>query len=162
MTDLQLLSTPAKKVQQALLAQGLAFEVMELASSTRTAAEAAVTLGCEIAHIVKSLIFKTTHSQEAVLVLASGINRVNEKSLEQWVGQALLKAEATFVKEVTGYAIGGVSPVGHATTIPYIFIDQDLLAFEWLWAAAGTPHAVFRFPSASLVALTNGTVVKIC
>lgn len=155
------LSKSAQSVQEILSQKGLALEVVELSSSTRTANDAAATIGCEVAQIVKSLLFYTETSKQPVLILASGCNRVNEKAIEKIIGEVILKADAVFTREMTGFAIGGVPPIGHKHKIKYIFIDEDLLKFEKLWAAAGTPNAVFSLHSRDLENLTNGKVCSI-
>lgn len=154
------LSPSAQRVQNALAAQGVALTVVELPQSTRTSAEAAAAVGVDVAQIVKSLIFRAPQSNRAVLVLASGANRVNEKAVAALLGEPLGKADADFVRAQTGFVIGGVSPVGHPAPLP-TFIDEDLLTFDVLWAAAGTPNAVFRLTPAELVSLTGGTVAAI-
>jgi len=154
------LSGSARKVQEALQAGGFASEVVELADSTRTAKEAAQAVGCQIAQIVKSLIFKGKESGKPILVLASGSNRVNEKRLGELAGEKIEKADAQFVRQHTGYAVGGVPPLGHVEQIR-TFIDQDLLGYEEIWAAAGTPFAVFRLSPADLEKMTGGEIVSI-
>ncbi len=154
------LSASAKKVQLALDARGLRLQVVELPASTRTAVEAAQAVGCEVSQIIKSLVFKAKRSERPILVIASGSNRVNEKRIESLIGEPLGKADADFVRERTGFVIGGVPPVGHAETIE-TFIDEDLLQFDVLWAAAGTPHAVFRLSSEELLKISDGRVVSI-
>src|SRR6266700_248035 len=149
------LSSSARKVQEALQAGGFASEVMELADSTRTAKEAAQAVGCQIAQIVKSLIFRGKESGKPILVLASGSNRVNEKRLGELAREKIEKADAQFVRQHTGYAVGGVPPLGHVEQIR-TFIDQDLLGYEEIWAAAGTPFAVFRLSPADLKKMTGG------
>ncbi len=146
----------ALRVQAAL---GSRFTVLEFDLGTRTAADAAAAIGCTVAQIAKSLVFRA-NSGKSVLVIASGVNRVNEKKAAALVGESIARADAEFVREATGFAIGGVPPVGHATT-PVALIDQDLMAFEEIWAAAGTPNAVFRLTPADLVALTQGTIAAI-
>lgn len=160
MSNLNSLSKSAQSVQDALAKKGVKFKVVELSASTRTAQEAADTIGCEVAQIIKSLIFKTKDSHKPILVLASGVNRVNEKSIEKFAGEKITKADADFTREKTGFAIGGVPPLGHIQNIE-TFIDEDLLKYEILWAAAGTPNAVFDLHSAELVALTHGKVISI-
>jgi prolyl-tRNA editing enzyme YbaK/EbsC (Cys-tRNA(Pro) deacylase) len=155
------LSKSAESVQNTLLQKGVAFAVVELSSSTRTAIDAAATIGCEVAHIVKSLLFCTVKTNQPVLVLASGINRVNEKTIEKLLDEKIVKADPDFTREITGFAIGGVPPVGHKQCIHTIFIDEDLLNYEKLWAAAGTPHAVFSLPSRDLKNVTDGRIVSI-
>ena len=154
------LSASAKKVQDALNSIGLSCEVVELPSSTRTAQEAAVSVGCSVGQIVKSLIFRAERSDRAVLVVASGSNRVNEKKLSEWISEPLGRANADFVREKTGFAIGGVPPVGHKEAL-LTFIDEDLFDYDTIWAAAGTPHAVFKLTPNELKQMTGGTIVSI-
>ncbi|HEX9090968.1 MAG TPA: YbaK/EbsC family protein [Anaerolineales bacterium] len=154
------LSPSAQKVQQALQAIGLQLEVVELPSSTRTSQEAAQAIGCQVGQIAKSIIFRAGTSQRAVLVIASGPNRVNEKIIEELIGEPVGKADAEFVRQKTGFVIGGVPPVGHAENLP-TFIDQDLLQYVDIWAAAGTPHAVFHLTPKELLQMTRGLVIKI-
>lgn len=156
----QLLSESARKVQAALQALGLPCQVVELPASTRTAPEAAQAVGCQVGQIVKSLVFRTQTSRRAVLVLVSGSNRVNEDRLAEVVGEAVVKAEAEFVREQSGFAIGGVPPVGHHRPLP-TYIDQDLLQYAEVWAAAGTPHAVFKLNPHELPRITGGEVIKV-
>lgn len=154
------LSPSAQKVQEALLSFGLSLEVIELPESTRTAVEAAQAVGCSVGQIVKSLVFKTKRSQKPVMVETSGSNRVNEHRLEALLGEPLGKADAEFVRQHTGFVIGGVPPVGHAEKLT-TFIDEDLLQYEIIWAAAGTPNAVFQLTPAQLVKMTAAKVVCI-
>lgn len=154
------LSASAQKVQNALAARGLALTVVELPQSTRTAAEAAQAVGCAVGQIVKSLVFRAAESQRAVLVITSGANRVNEKAVAALLGEPLLKADADFVRAHTGFAIGGVPPVGHAEPL-VTFVDEDLLAYPEIWAAAGTPNAVFRLTPPDLLMLTEGKVARV-
>ena len=154
------LSPSARRVQEALAARGFALQVVEYPATTRTAAEAAAAIGCEVAQIAKSLVFRTKADKRPVLVIASGTNRVNEKRIRDLLGEAIEKADADYVRERTGFAIGGVAPVGHREP-PIVVIDQDLLAFDAIWAAAGTPNAVFRLNPADLPALTGGRVAAI-
>jgi Cys-tRNA(Pro) deacylase len=154
------LARSADTVQKALAEKGHAFKVVQLDSSTRTAHEAAVTIGCEVAHIVKSLVFKTSETHQAILVLVSGSNHVNQTILAQELGEKILKADADFVRAVTGFAIGGIPPLGHKTPM-LTFIDEDLLQYSELWAAAGTPNAVFKLHSKDLARLTRGTVITL-
>jgi len=154
------LSISAQKVQDALAELGMSLQVVELPASTRTAVEAAQAVGCQVGQIVKSLVFRAAHSDRPVLVVASGANRVNEALLGQVLGEPIGKADADFVRLRTGFAIGGVPPLAHAEPLT-IFIDQDLLQYTEIWAAAGTPHAVFCLTPAQLVAMTGGKVVQI-
>jgi prolyl-tRNA editing enzyme YbaK/EbsC (Cys-tRNA(Pro) deacylase) len=154
------LSASAKKVQDALTALGLTLSVVELPASTRTAVEAAQAVGCQLGQIVKSLVFKGKRSERPILVIASGANRVNERAIEALIGEPLGKADADFVRQRTGFVIGGVPPLGHSEPIE-TFIDQDLLQYGEVWAAAGTPNAVFHLDPADLEKMTGGRVVDI-
>jgi prolyl-tRNA editing enzyme YbaK/EbsC (Cys-tRNA(Pro) deacylase) len=156
----QELSDSAKRVQDFLAAQGFAFEVRELPGSTRTAQEAADSIGCTVAQIAKSLVFKEKNSGRPVLVIASGVNRVDVAKIKTATGLELGKADGKFVKERVGFAIGGVPPVGHSESLETI-LDPDLKNYETIWAAAGTPFAVFPLKSADLEALTGGTWVDL-
>lgn len=154
------LSRSAKRFQDALLARGIALEVIELPASTRTAADAAAAIGCTIAQIAKSIVFRTAASNRPILVIASGVNRINEAAIHEHVGEAVVKADAAFVRDKTGFAIGGVPPLGHNEPIDTI-IDVDLLALGDIWAAAGTPNAVFRLNGELLAHITTGKVMSI-
>jgi len=154
------LSPSALKVQKALNAIGLTLEVVELPASTRTAQEAAQAVGCQVGQIAKSIIFRAEISHRPILVIASGSNRVNEKVIEALVGEAIAKADADFVRQRTGFVIGGVPPIGHSEHLE-TFIDQDLLAYQEIWAAAGTPHAVFRLNPGDLMRMTSGIVIRV-
>jgi prolyl-tRNA editing enzyme YbaK/EbsC (Cys-tRNA(Pro) deacylase) len=109
---------------------------------------------------VKSLVFKGQRTNRPILVAASGTNRVNEQRLSELAGEPIEKADADFVRERTGFVVGGVPPIGHAEHLE-TFIDEDLLRYAELWAAAGTPHAVFQLTPAELEAMTGGRVVSI-
>ena len=154
------LSVCARKVQDTLETLGLKLQVIELPSSTRTAVEAAQAVSCQVGQIVKSLIFKTKHSGKPVLILTSGANRVNEKRIEELVAEPLGKADADFVREQTGFSIGGVPPIGHRQQLE-TFIDQDLMQYKEIWAAAGTPNAVFGLSPGDLVKMTKGKITQI-
>jgi prolyl-tRNA editing enzyme YbaK/EbsC (Cys-tRNA(Pro) deacylase) len=146
-------------VQDALSARGLSLTVQELDRPTRSAAEAARALGCRIDQIAKSLVFRAVPSDRFVLVIASGSNRVEAK-VAALLGESVAKADAAFVRTRTGFAIGGVPPIGHADP-PETFLDEDLLQWDEIWAAAGTPSSIFRLTPAELVALTRGRVIRI-
>lgn len=133
--------------------------VMEFSNLTRTAAEAAEQIGCSVAQIAKSIIFKT-ENDEAVLVIASGINRVDEKLVENDLGKKLLKADADFVREKTGFVIGGVPPYGHKNKI-ITYIDEDLNEYPEIWASAGKTNAVFKTSLEELVEKTEGKIIKV-
>ena len=154
------LSASALKVQAALTALGLDSQVSELPGSTRTAVEAAQAVGCTVGQIVKSLVFRGKVSGKPLLVLVSGSNRVDEKVLAALAGEAVEKADPDFARQHTGFAIGGVPPVGHAEAIE-TYVDEDLLQYDEVWAAAGTPHAVFRIPPAELARASGGRVAAV-
>ena len=154
------LSPRAQKVQDALNQLGLSLQVIELPASTRTAQEAAQAIGVEVGQIVKSLIFKTKRSGRPILVIASGKNRVNEKTIEALIQEPLGKADADFVRQRTGFVIGGVPPLGHNELLE-TFVDEDLLQYDEVWAAAGTPHAVFRLNPDDLERMTGGRLMSI-
>ncbi len=154
------LKPSAQKVQEALRARGFANEVVELPASTRTAAEAASAVGCEAGQIVKSLVFRGRPSGRAVLIVASGSHRVDEGAVRAVLGEDIEKASAEFVREQTGFAIGGIPPLGHAREIVTI-VDEELLRHERIWAAAGHPQAVFPLTPAELVSMTGGRVARI-
>jgi prolyl-tRNA editing enzyme YbaK/EbsC (Cys-tRNA(Pro) deacylase) len=150
-------SAPSALKVQALL--GPRFTVLEFDASTRTSAEAAAAIGCEVSEIAKSVVFKAK-SGRPVLVIASGANRVDEKQVGRLIGEKIGRADAEFVRETTGFAIGGVPPVGHVQP-PLTLIDEDLFRFAAIWAAAGTPNAVFRLTPAELKQLTDGEIAVI-
>jgi prolyl-tRNA editing enzyme YbaK/EbsC (Cys-tRNA(Pro) deacylase) len=154
------LSSSAKKVQEALKVLGLELQVVELQETTRTSADAARAVGCEVGQIAKSLVFRGQRTQRPILVIASGSNRVNEKRVGELISEPLGKADADFVRQKTGFVIGGVPPVGHAEKLE-VFIDEDLLRYSEIWAAAGTPNAVFRLTPSDLVRMTEGRVIGI-
>jgi prolyl-tRNA editing enzyme YbaK/EbsC (Cys-tRNA(Pro) deacylase) len=154
------LSSSAQKVQDALAAKGMALYVVELPASTRTAAEAAVAIGCEVSQIAKSLVFRTKRTQRAILVIASGSNRVDEKKMAVLVGEPIERPDAEFVRQATGFVIGGIPPIGHAHPLE-TYLDEDLLRYERIWAAAGTPNAVFGLTPQELVAIAGGHVVAV-
>jgi prolyl-tRNA editing enzyme YbaK/EbsC (Cys-tRNA(Pro) deacylase) len=156
------LAKSAKKVQTALDEFGLDLQVVELSDSTRTAQEAADTIGCTVAQIAKTLVFKDNcpSSPQPVLFIVSGTNRVNERAVRERISEKIQKADADFVLEHTGFAIGGVPPIGHKKPIT-TYIDQDLMPYKEIWAAAGTPHAVFKLTPQIMVEITNGKIINI-
>lgn len=154
------LSPSAAKLQETLNRLGFSNRVIEHERPTRSAVEAAAAVGCTVGQIAKSILFRAKGSGRPVLVVASGPNRVNEAEIASHLGETLGKADADFVRERTGYAIGGVPPVGHLTPLE-TFIDQDLMGFAEIWAAAGTPNAVFKLTPEELVRMTGGRVVGI-
>jgi prolyl-tRNA editing enzyme YbaK/EbsC (Cys-tRNA(Pro) deacylase) len=148
----------AARVQAALQALGVESEVILLADSARTAAEAAAACGVAVGQIVKSLVFLA--GDEPILVLVSGANQADERRLATLSGRTVRRADADAVRGCTGYAIGGVPPVGHPRPLR-VFIDRDLLGYERLIAAAGTPHAVFPITPADLCRVTGGAVADL-
>ena len=154
------LKPSAEKVQQAVRDMGYEFTIVEFDESTRTSVDAANAIGCTVGQIAKSVIFKAAKSGKPVLVLASGPNRVDTKLLSQALGEPIAKADASFVRESSGFVIGGVPPVGHLEPMQ-TFIDQDLFNFDEIWAAAGTPNAVFKLTPQALEAMTGGQVIAV-
>jgi prolyl-tRNA editing enzyme YbaK/EbsC (Cys-tRNA(Pro) deacylase) len=154
------LSQSALKVKRALQDLGVQLEVIELPASTRTSQEAAQAVHCQVGQIAKSIVFQALPSHRPVLVIASGFNRVDEKLIARLTGEEIGKADAEFVRSHTGFVIGGVPPIGHAEPLE-TFIDRDLLQYAEIWAAAGTPHAVFRLTPEDLLRITHGEVVQV-
>ena len=150
----------AQKIQNTLRVLGSDYKVIEFTKSTRTAQEAADRVGCHLGQIVKSLIFKGRSTNKGILVLTSGLNRVDENKISQYAGESIGRADPEFVRTVTGFSIGGVPPVGHVQPME-TYIDEDLLQYTNVWAAAGTPNAVFQMPSSDLVRITNGKIVRV-
>ena len=150
----------AKKIQNILSELGSGYQVIEFTESTRTAQEAADRVGCQLGQIVKSLIFRGKASNKGILVLTSGSNRVDENKLSKYAGEPIGRADPEFVRTITGFAIGGVPPVGHIQPLE-TYIDEDLLQYTEVWAAAGTPNAVFQLPSSDLVKITSGKIVHV-
>ena len=154
------LSAGAQKVQDTLKALGFSYQVMELPHSTRSAGEAAKAIGCRVGQIAKSLIFKTKNTQRPILVVASGSNRVNEKKIGDLIHEPIEKADADFVRQKAGFSIGGVPPIAHLAKLK-TFIDEDLMQYEKIWAAAGNPNAVFKLTPLDLEKMTGGRVICI-
>ena len=153
------LSASAQRVQDALAAAGVATTIVEYDVPARTSAEAAAVLGCTVAQIAKSLVFRAA-SGAPVLVIASGANRVDEAKVAAQVGEPIGKANAAFVRECTGYAIGGIPPLGHARPLTTL-VDRDLLQHDVVYAAGGTPHAMFPLSPADLVRVAGGGVADV-
>jgi prolyl-tRNA editing enzyme YbaK/EbsC (Cys-tRNA(Pro) deacylase) len=156
----EVLSAAAQRVQDALKAMGVTSQVVELPESTRSAAEAAQAIGCRVEQIVKSLVFRGRSTNRPILAVVSGGNRVDEEKLAGLVAEPVAKADAEYVRQRTGYAIGGVPPVGHVESLVCV-VDEDLLQYEQIWAAAGTPRAVFRLTPADLQRITDGRVASV-
>ena len=153
------LAPAAARVAAAAADLGLAIAVVEMPASTRTAEEAAVACGCAVGEIVKSLVFRGRTTDTPYLLLVAGSNRVDEKAVAGSIGEALKRAQADDVRAITGYAIGGIPPFGHATALT-VFIDEDLLGHERVWAAAGTPFAVFSVAPGALAAAVGAKVIR--
>lgn len=154
------LSPTAQKIQDILQSLGYNYTVIEYTESTRTAVEAAERAGCELGQIVKTLIFKGKVSGKPIIVLTSGVNRVDEKRIREYAGEGIGKADADFVRAVTGYAIGGVPPVGYVQKIE-TYMDEDFLQYETVWAAGGTPNAIFELKTSDLQKMTTAKIVGV-
>lgn len=150
----------AHRVETAAVELGLNVEIRIMPESTRTAAEAAEAVGAEVGQIVKSLIFKGKKTGKPYLLLVSGINRVNEHVVEHALSEPIVRPDADFVREATGFAIGGIPPLGFATPI-HTWMDEDLLQYETVWAAAGTSNAVFSVDPEALRAAISAHSIKV-
>ena len=153
-------SPSTSRVLEVLRRMGYDVSILEFREPTRTAEEAARRAGCSIGQIVKSLVFRGAATGKAVLVLTSGANRVDEESMAVHIGEAIKRADPEFVLSATGFAIGGVPPVGHTQTIES-YLDEDLLQFESVWASAGAENAIFSISPSSLRSMTNARVVRV-
>ena len=152
------LSKKSQLVQHVLEQHHLSLEVVELDASTRTAQEAAEAVACALGQICKSLVFRSADTP--LLFLVSGKNQLNVPKVSALLGFPLEKADAAFTREKTGFAIGGIPPVAHPTPIT-TYIDKTLLEYPLIWAAAGTPHSVFKLESNHLLSLTGGQVIDV-
>lgn len=150
-----------QKVDEALKAAGISAQIVVLPQSTRTAPEAAVAVKCNTGQIVKSLIFRGSSSGQPYLFLVSGNNRLDETLAAGLLNEAIERADPAFVRQHTGFAIGGVAPAGFPAPLT-TYIDLDLQQYTQLWAAAGTPNTVFAITPSDLVKLTRGQVVRVC
>jgi prolyl-tRNA editing enzyme YbaK/EbsC (Cys-tRNA(Pro) deacylase) len=153
-------SATVQRVQQALAALGLGHEIVDLGQSARTAADAAAALGCRVDQIAKSLVFRLGTSGRPLLVVTSGAHRVDEAKVASLVGEPLERADAAFVRAETGFAIGGVAPIGHTKPV-LTLVDETLMSFAEIWAAGGHPSTVFRLRPADLVTMTGGRVADV-
>jgi len=154
------LKSSAQRVQDVLHQHDVGFTVIEFKETTRTSQEAAQAIGCTVGQIAKTLIFKGKHTGNPICIIASGINRVDEKKVIALVGEPIEKPDADFVLKHTGFAIGGVPPIGYMLdTKP--FIDHDLTSHTEIWAAAGTPNSVFKLSPTDLLKITNGKISDI-
>lgn len=154
------MSKSVRRVEQAAADLGLAVDVRRMDASTRTAADAAATCGCAVAQIVKSLIFRGAESGALVLLLVPGDKRADMALATAAVGEPLEQADAGEVRERTGFAIGGVSPIGHLEA-PAIWMDRELLAHPVVWAAAGAPDAVFSVAPGALAKATGARIAEL-
>jgi prolyl-tRNA editing enzyme YbaK/EbsC (Cys-tRNA(Pro) deacylase) len=156
----EILSASARRVQAALDGMGLSLQVVELPASTRTAAEAAAAVGAQVGQIAKSLVLRGETSGRPYLIITSGGNRLDLKRASVLAGEPVAMAKADFVRDQTGFAIGGVPPLGHTQPIR-TWVDRDLLAFDDIWAAAGTPRAVFRLSAELLLRVSSGEAADV-
>ncbi len=147
-----------ERVRAALLAAGHPDTIQAFPEGTRSAADAAAAVGCEVAQIAKSIVFRA--GARAVLIIASGANRVDTAKVAAVIGQPVQRAEGSWVRDTTGFAIGGVSPLGHLSP-PILLLDADLMALGEVWAAAGSPRHVFRTSAGDLVRMTGATVAEV-
>ena len=154
------LSPTAQRVQELLSARGFPCKVIEFTESTRTSQEAADRAGCTLGQITKSMIFRGKTTHKPILVLTSGSNRVDEGRIGQYAGEPIGRADADFVRAVTGFAIGGVPPLGHAQQME-TYVDEDLMQHSSIWAAAGTPNAIFELTPLQLQQMTGGKVAQV-
>jgi prolyl-tRNA editing enzyme YbaK/EbsC (Cys-tRNA(Pro) deacylase) len=150
----------SQRVQDALIARGFPHRVIELDKPVKSAAEAAAAVGCDVARIVKSLVFRRVASNTPLLVLVSGANRVDEGKLAALAGEPIDRPDADFVRTATGFAIGGIPPLGHRAPLAAM-IDEDLMALDELWAAAGHPNSLFRLSPDDLVRMTEGQIAAV-
>ncbi len=150
----------AQRVQDALDSQGVPARVVALANSARTAQEAADALHVAVGQIAKSLIFRAEPSGRAVLVVAAGDRRVDQARLGALLGERLDRADPEFVRRHTGFAIGGVAPLGHPAPL-VTYVDASLRRFDIVWAAGGTPHCVFPIDPATLIRVAGGVETDI-
>ena len=146
------------RVRAALLAAGVEDRIVEFPDGTRTSADAAAAVGCSVAQIAKSMVFRA--GSQAVVVITSGANRVDAAKVGGVLGVAIKRADANFVRDATGFAVGGVSPVGF-TSPPLLLFDQDLLPLGTVWAAAGSPSHVFPIAAADLLRITGATIADV-
>lgn len=154
------MSKSVKRVEKALIDAGLTTEIKRMPESTRTAEEAALACECAVGQIVKSLIFQGKETDQMKLLLVSGDHQVDMDVVKSTIGEELGRADPRAVREVTGFAIGGVSPIGHLTPLA-TFMDEHLLTFDSVWAAAGAPNAVFDIDPQTLLEMTGAIKLKV-
>jgi prolyl-tRNA editing enzyme YbaK/EbsC (Cys-tRNA(Pro) deacylase) len=148
------------RVTAAAEAAGLAIAIREMPASTRTAEDAAAACGVTVGQIVKSLVFRLAESATPVLLLVSGANRVDQAAMRAVIGETLERMDAEEVRKATGFAIGGVAPLGALAPLP-TYMDADLMDFATIWAAAGAPHAVFETTPQALAAATGASIISL-
>lgn len=148
------------KVKEILKSFNIPIDFREFTQSTKTSQEAANAIGCKVEQIGKSIVFKGKSSGKAYLVIASGKNRVNERKLSEIVGEPIEKGDANFVRERTGFVVGGVPPFGHREHLE-TYIDEELFSFQEIWCAGGTPHSVFKIKPEELLRITKGTIISV-
>ena len=153
-------NTSVRKVEKALKAHGLECQVLTMNETTRSAQDAANSLGCKVEQIVKSLVFMTKKTKKPILVLASGANRVNPKKIRNFLSESIKMADPDFVRSKTGFVVGGVPPLGHSSPLE-TFIDEDLLKYPEIWAAAGTSNTMFKLSPDDLQKTTQGQVISV-
>jgi prolyl-tRNA editing enzyme YbaK/EbsC (Cys-tRNA(Pro) deacylase) len=158
--DLSQLPRACRSVAEAAAAKDLSIDIRIMAESTRTAEEAAAACETTVAQIVKSLVFRGKDSGRPILLLVSGTNRVKEKLVARTVGEKIVRPDAAYVREATGFAIGGIPPFGHAQPLA-TFIDEDLLTHDVVFAAAGTPNAIFSVAPAALRHACQAQLIKV-
>ena len=144
-----------ERVRAVLVAAGHPDSITQFPAGTRTAADAAAAVGCTVAQIAKSIVFRS--GPRTVVIVTSGANRVDPAKVEVAIGQKIARADADWVRQTTGFAIGGIAPVGHLDP-PIVVLDEDLLALDPIWAAAGSPNHVFRTTVAQLLRITGATM----
>jgi prolyl-tRNA editing enzyme YbaK/EbsC (Cys-tRNA(Pro) deacylase) len=154
------LKKSSERIQNILDQYELDIKVIEFKELTRTAAEAALAIGCEVGQIAKTLIFKGKITGRPICIIASGTNRVDEKKIIEHIGEEIEKPDADYVLKYTGFAIGGVPPIGYTLELKAL-IDEDLFSYEEIWAAAGTPNSVFQITQKNLLKITQGSVINI-
>jgi Cys-tRNA(Pro) deacylase len=154
------LNTSVRKVEKALKAHGLECQVLNMKETTRSAQDAANSLGCRVEQIVKSLVFVMKKTKKPILVLASGANRVNTKKIRNVLSEPITMAAPDFVREKTGFVVGGVPPLGHSNPLE-TFIDEDLLKYPEIWAAAGSSNTMFKLSPDDLQKITRGQVISV-
>lgn len=154
------LNTSVRKVEKALKAHGLECQVLNMKETTRSAQDAANSLGCQVEQIVKSLVFMTKKTKKPILVVASGANRVNTKKIRNLLSEPIKMADPDFVRAKTGFVVGGVPPLGHSNPLE-TFIDEDLLKYPEIWAAAGSSNTMFKLSPDDLQKITKGQVISV-